>query len=115
MEQAVVKNDKKTIRAWAFFDWANSVYALVISTAIFPIYFTSVSDEVVKFFGKEINNGSLYTFTVTVSYVIIAALSPLLSGIADSAGRRLFFLRFFNKNYDLMINLGLMLIECFTI
>jgi MFS transporter, UMF1 family len=95
MEEAIIKNDKKTIRAWAFFDWANSVYALVISTAIFPIYFTSVSDEVVKLFGTEINNGSLYTFTVTISYIIIAALSPLLSGIADSAGRRLFFLRFF--------------------
>jgi UMF1 family MFS transporter len=95
MELATIKNDKKTIRAWALFDWANSVYALVIATAIFPIYFTSVSAKIVELFGREINNGSLYTFTVTISYLIIAVLSPLLSGIADSAGRRLFFLRLF--------------------
>jgi len=33
------KGSKKLINAWAFYDWANSVYSLVISSAIFPIYY----------------------------------------------------------------------------
>jgi len=27
----ILKNDKKTINAWAMYDWANSVYSLVVS------------------------------------------------------------------------------------
>jgi UMF1 family MFS transporter len=95
MEQGVVKNNKQVIKAWAFFDWANSVYALVISTAVFPIYYTTVSTPVINVMGTDYQNSSLYSFTVSASYIIIALLSPLLSGIADSAGRRLFFLKIF--------------------
>jgi UMF1 family MFS transporter len=39
----LIKNDKKTIRAWTFYDWANSVYPLVISSAIFPIFYEKVT------------------------------------------------------------------------
>jgi MFS transporter, UMF1 family len=95
MKQTVIKNDKRTIRAWAFFDWANSVYALVISTAVFPIYYTTVSSETIDLMGKSYQSSSLYSFTVSASYIIIAAVSPLLSGIADHAGRRLLFLKIF--------------------
>ena len=35
--------DKKLINAWAFYDWANSVYSLVISTAVFPIYYAGLT------------------------------------------------------------------------
>ena len=33
------KNNKKVMKAWAFYDWANSVYSLVITSTIFPIYY----------------------------------------------------------------------------
>lgn len=91
----IIKNDKKTIRAWALFDWANSSYALVISTAVFPIYYTAVTEDTVRFFNLDVNTNTIYSFAITLSYIVIAMLSPLLSGIADFSGRRLFFLKMF--------------------
>ncbi len=88
-------NDKKTINAWAFFDWANSAYALVISTAIFPGYFEEYTPKQITLGSMEFSNSSLYSFAVSFSYIIIAMLSPLLSGIADYSGRRKFFLKTF--------------------
>lgn len=88
-------NNKKTINAWALFDWANSAYALVISTAIFPGYFEEYTPKEIYIGGFGFSNSSLYSFAVSFSYIIIAFLSPILSGIADYSGRRMFFLRTF--------------------
>ena len=66
-----IMNDKKIVNSWALFDWANSAYALVISTAIFPIYFTANTPEIVHILGLEFTNSSLYTFAVSFSYIII--------------------------------------------
>ncbi len=90
-----IKNDKKTINAWAIFDWANSAYALVISTAIFPVYFIKYTPDVISLGPFNFSNSSLYSFAVSFSYIIIACLSPLLSGMADFSGRRKFFLKIF--------------------
>ncbi len=92
---AIVKNDKKIENAWALFDWANSVYSLVISTAIFPPYFIKVTREYIPILGKEVSNSALYAFAVTLSYLIIALITPLLSGIADYKGRRKYYLKRF--------------------
>lgn len=90
---------KKAVNAWAFYDWANSVYSLVISTAIFPIYFNSVTingnDDQVSFLGLEWTNTALYSYALSFSFLLIAAISPLLSGIADYADRKKTFLRRF--------------------
>lgn len=91
----IALNNKKTINAWALFDWANSAYALVISTAIFPGYFEEYTPKTISLGFLTFSNSSLYSFAVSFSYIIIAALSPILSGIADFSGRRLFFLRLF--------------------
>ena len=91
----IVKNNKRTVNGWALFDWANSAYALVIATAIFPTYFTSVTPDEVSFAGYTFSNSSLYAFAVSAAYIIIAALSPLLSGIADYSGRKKYFLKIF--------------------
>lgn len=88
-------NDKRIINGWAYFDWANSAYYLVISTAIFPIYFSSVTHDEIPIFGGTISNTSLYSFSVSAAYILIAFLSPLLSGIADYTGRRMYFLKGF--------------------
>jgi len=88
-------NDKRTIRGWAFYDWANSAYYLVISTAIFPIYYASVTNETINVLDYELSNTAFYSFSISFAYILITILSPLLSGIADYAGRRMFFLRIF--------------------
>lgn len=92
---AIELNNKKTINAWALFDWANSAYALVISTAIFPGYFEEYTPKEITLGSLNFSNSSLYSFAVSFSYIIIASLSPLLSGIADYSGRRKFFLKTF--------------------
>jgi len=88
-------NDPKVIRAWAFYDWANSAFALVITTAIFPAYYLAITNDVVELFGLQISNSALYAFTITVAYIILTLISPLLSGMADYSGRKKQFLLLF--------------------
>lgn len=88
-------NDKRTITAWAFFDWANSAYALTITTAIFPAYFTAVTLDNVNVLGMQMKNTSLYAFAIAASYLILTVISPWMSGIADYGGKRMTFMRFF--------------------
>jgi len=95
MKTAIPLNDKKTINGWAFFDWANSAFALVITAAIFPGYFTAVTEDILHIGGFDISNSAMYAFATSASYFIITLFSPLLSGIADYGGKRKFFLRFF--------------------
>lgn len=98
-DQAILEtipvNNKKTINGWAFFDWANSVYSLVISTAVFPIYFMAVAPDFIKVFGVEYNASSFYNFVVAAAFLLVAFLSPILSGIADAGGKRMRFLKMF--------------------
>lgn len=96
------KNNPRTIKAWAFFDWANSAYALVITVAIFPAYFLAMTGDgnkdtidYVQILGMRMSNSSLFAYSISLAYLIIAAISPLLSGIADYGGKRISFLRFF--------------------
>ncbi len=95
------RGDKKLINAWAFYDWANSVYALVISTAVFPIYYSEItesfadSNNQISFLFTEWNPTTLYSYILAFSYLIVAFLSPILSGIADYTGNKLKFLKVF--------------------
>ncbi len=93
------KGDKKVITAWSFYDWANSAYALVITSTIFPIYYVAVTktetSDKVHFIGREYTNTTLYTFAMAFAYMIVAAIAPLLSGIADYSGNKKRFMQFF--------------------
>jgi UMF1 family MFS transporter len=92
------KGDRKLIHSWAFYDWANSVYSLVISTAVFPIYYETVTETdsgMVSFLGFSINNTSLYTYALSFSFLVVALISPLLSGIADYVGNKKTYMKFF--------------------
>jgi UMF1 family MFS transporter len=94
---------KKVINGWAMYDWANSVYNLVITSTIFPAYFESMTgdgndvtmNDKVVLFGREFVNTSLYNYALAVAFLIVAIMSPLLSSIADYKGNKKSFLRFF--------------------
>ncbi|HCM76872.1 MAG TPA: MFS transporter [Cytophagales bacterium] len=92
-------NNAKTVRAWCMYDWANSVYSLVITSAIFPIYYKSVAvtanGDIVQFLGLSINNSVLYTYSLSFSFLIVAFILPLLSGVADYAGKKKTFMKMF--------------------
>ncbi len=92
------KGDKKLINAWAFYDWANSVYSLVIGTAIFPIYYESVTSSdggIIRFLGTDWHNTTVYSYSLGFSFLIVAFLSPILSAIADYTGNKKRFMQFF--------------------
>ena len=94
------KNNKRLINAWASFDWSNSVYNLIVTTAIFPIYYLSTTQsafggETVQFFGIPVVNSVLYSYAISFSFLVIVFLAPILSGIADFSGRKKRFMQFF--------------------
>jgi len=97
--QVVRKGDKKVIRGWVMYDWANSVYQLTIASTIFPIYYNQVtktgSDFTIDFFGIKVINTVIYSWAIASAYLIVALLSPLFSSIADYSGRRRAFMKMF--------------------
>jgi UMF1 family MFS transporter len=108
----IKKGDKKLIRGWVFYDWANSVYNLVISSAVFPIFYDNITtkrylaekgwetlpegqDVMVSFFGLETSNSSLIAYVLSASFLVVSILSPMLSGVADFTGSKKRFMQFF--------------------
>ena len=95
-----VINNQKIINAWCLYDWANSVYSLVITSAIFPVYYQSVTinaqgGDVINFFGLPIINSVLYSYALSFSFLFVAVILPLLSGMADYGGMKRLFLKIF--------------------
>jgi len=94
-----IKGSKRLLNAWAFYDWANSVYSLVIASAIFPIYygalFRMADIEKVSVFGGEIARAPLISYVTSIAFVCIAICTPLISGIADYMGNKKVFMKFF--------------------
>lgn len=95
-----MQNNKATINAWAMFDWSNSAYNLVITSTIFPAYYTIITTtaehgDQVSFFGRVFTNTALSNYALGVAYLIMALLLPVLSSIADFRGNKKIFMKFF--------------------
>ena len=94
---------KKVVNGWAMYDWANSVYNLVITSTIFPAYYEAVTGDgnentlidKIKIGDYEFSNTALYNYILAIAFVIVAIMSPILSSIADYRGNKKQFLRFF--------------------
>ena len=99
IQHEVKKGDKKTIRGWVFYDWANSAYQLTITSTIFPIYYNQVTkfnpEYTVNFFGFKVINTALYSWSLASAFLIMAVFSPIFSSIADYTGRRKAFMKTF--------------------
>ncbi|WP_034046180.1 MFS transporter [Wocania ichthyoenteri] len=92
------KGSKKLLNAWAFYDWANSVYTLTIASSIFPIFYSALFLSEIKnvqAFGMEFKSTALITFVTAFTFLVVAFMSPILSGIADYVGNKKSFLKFF--------------------
>lgn len=92
-------NNPKIVRAWYMYDWANSVYTLVVTTAIFPIYYKAIvltdGTDNVTFLGVTLKNSVLYSYSLSFSFLIVALILPFLSGAADFSGNKKAFMKFF--------------------
>lgn len=108
----IKKGDKRIIKGWVFYDWANSVYNLVISSAIFPIFYDTIttkaylsregltevtdsSEVTVEFFGSLVSPSVLMSFVLSASFLVVSVLSPMLSGVADFSGSKKRFMQLF--------------------
>ena len=92
------KGSKKLLNAWAFYDWANSVYTLTIASSIFPIFYSALflsEIKTVEAFGTTFKSTALITFVTAFTFLVVAVTSPILSGIADYVGNKKNFLKFF--------------------
>jgi UMF1 family MFS transporter len=93
------KGHPKLLNAWAFYDWANSVYSLVIASAVFPIFYEMIFKEsgknYVVLFGSQIKDTAMISFVTAFAFLIVAICSPILSGISDYLGNKKAFMRFF--------------------
>jgi UMF1 family MFS transporter len=94
-----VTASKKIVNGWAMYDWANSVYNLVITSTIFPAYYESITkvdgDDTVNFLGRKFVNTALYNYAIAFAILVVAVLIPILSSIADYKGNKKNFMRFF--------------------
>lgn len=92
-------NNTRVVRSWYMYDWANSVYSLVITSAIFPVYYKAVAvnngSDIVSFFGIPVQNSVLYSYALSFSFLLVAAMLPLLSGMADYTGNKKSYMKFF--------------------
>lgn len=94
----MLKGDKRIIRGWTMYDWANSVYSLTITSAIFPIFYAAITvvdgtDLVDQRYGLPAQ--SLYSYALSAGFLLVALVSPILSGIADHTGKKKKFLQAF--------------------
>ena len=92
------KGSKKLLNAWAFYDWANSVYTLTIASSIFPLFYSSLFDSketLVSAFGFEMKQEVLISIVTAFTFLVVAFLSPILSGVADYVGNKKNFMKFF--------------------
>ncbi|WP_338730798.1 MFS transporter [Mangrovimonas cancribranchiae] len=92
------KGSKKLLNAWAFYDWANSVYTLTIASTIFPIFYGTlnfIDGNKVQAFGFEVKNTALISFVTAFTFLVVAFISPILSGVADYLGNKKAFMKFF--------------------
>jgi UMF1 family MFS transporter len=94
------KNLPRIINAWCMYDWANSVHALVIVSSVFPVYFsaTAVTESgspYIDFLGFTIKNSVLFSYSVSVAFLIVAMLVPFCTAIADFLGKRKLFMKLF--------------------
>lgn len=93
------KGNSKLLHAWAFYDWANSVYSLVIASAIFPIFYGALfkikGSLYIDVFGTSLKSTALISFITAAAFLLVAIISPFLSGIADFVGNKKNFMKFF--------------------
>ncbi len=91
---------KKIINGWAFYDWANSVYNLVITTTFFPVYYTEMTSASpfngqVRIWGRTYGNTALYNYALAFAYIVVALSLPILTSISDYKRNKKIFMQFF--------------------
>ena len=87
-----MKQFTKEENSWVFYDWANSAYSLIITTAVFPLYYKAAAQNA----GVSAADSTAYLgYTISIFTFILAMLGPILGTIADYQGLKKRFFAFF--------------------
>ncbi|MED0658470.1 MFS transporter [Bacillus smithii] len=87
-----MKQFTKEENSWVFYDWANSAYSLIITTAVFPLYYKAAAKNA----GVSAADSTAYLgYTISIFTFILAMLGPILGTIADYQGLKKRFFAFF--------------------
>ncbi|HSF58225.1 MAG TPA: MFS transporter, partial [Candidatus Binatia bacterium] len=87
--EAPERGYQRVVNAWALYDWANSAFAVVILTAVFPVYYRSL---VTNAGGSPEDATAYWAYTTSASLLMLALLGPVLGAIADIVGGKKQFL-----------------------
>ena len=96
-----MKNNPKVLTAWTMYDWANSVHSLTITSAIFPIYFPLAAimlpskSTKLDFLGFQMENTVIYSYALSLGFLILAFSVPLVSAISDYTGKKKLFMKMY--------------------
>ena len=96
-----MKNNPKILTAWTMYDWANSVHSLTITSAIFPIYFRVAAimlpskSKNLDFLGVQLKNTVVYSYTLSLGFLLLAFSVPLVSAISDFTGKKKLFMKMY--------------------
>lgn len=88
-----MKGFTKEENSWIRYDWASSAYSIIISTAVFPLFYKASATEA----GVSLANSTAYLgYTIAIATFILALIGPILGTIADYKGmKKRFFTIFF--------------------
>lgn len=87
-----MKRFSKEEKSWVFYDWANSAYSIIITTAVFPLFYKAAATNA----GVSAANSTAYLgYTIAIATFILAMLGPILGTIADYQGLKKRFFKFF--------------------
>ncbi|MBE3570703.1 MAG: MFS transporter [Bacillales bacterium] len=82
----------KEENSWVFYDWASSAYSIIITTAVFPLYYKAAAHNA----GVSSADSTAYLgYTISIFTFILAMIGPILGAIADYQGLKMRFFAFF--------------------
>ena len=77
---------KSKVFSWLLFDFANTSFSVIMVTFVFPLYFKNVICN------GEPSGDALWGFSISLSMLLVALISPVLGAAADYSGKRKRFL-----------------------
>lgn len=83
--------ERRELRAWAMYDWANSAFVTTVMAAVLPVYYHQVAAVGLP----EHLRTAYWGYTQTIALAIVAISSPILGAMADHLGAKKKFLAFF--------------------
>ena len=82
---------RKSIFAWALYDWANSAFATTVMAGFFPIFFKKYWHA-----GSDVTVSTMHLgMSNSIASLCVAILAPFLGAVADNTRSKKSFLGFF--------------------